>query len=137
MTDRNDELARLRAENSRLVGLLEAHGVAWQAPASILKPSVASSLTTDEKVALFGRLFRGRNDVYPVRWESKAGKSGYSPACANEWRPGIRRRQNVQCEVGYADQRKELGLMRISGVIRYAMRGYRVDARFCRATKCA
>jgi len=43
MTDHNDELARLRAENARLVGLLEAHGVAWQAPAPILKPSVTSS----------------------------------------------------------------------------------------------
>lgn len=28
--------------------------------------------------------------VYPVRWESKTtGKSGYSPACANEWRAGV------------------------------------------------
>ncbi|MFL6677323.1 MAG: TOTE conflict system archaeo-eukaryotic primase domain-containing protein [Burkholderiaceae bacterium] len=41
-------------------------------------------------MALFRRLFRGRTDVYPVRWESKtSGKSGYAPACANEWRPGI------------------------------------------------
>jgi hypothetical protein len=46
MADRNDELAHLRAENARLVGLLEAHGIAWQAPAAILKPSAASSLTT-------------------------------------------------------------------------------------------
>jgi hypothetical protein len=45
-------------------------------------------LGTDEKVKLFASLFRGREDVYPVRWESKAGKSGYSPACANEWRAG-------------------------------------------------
>jgi hypothetical protein len=35
-------------------------------------------------VALFRRLFRGRADVYPVRWEGKtSGKSGYAPACAN------------------------------------------------------
>ncbi len=38
---------------------------------------------------LFRRLFRGRTDVYPIRWESKtSGKSGYAPACANEWRAG-------------------------------------------------
>lgn len=97
MTDRSDELTRLRAENARLVGLLEAHGIAWQVPVSILKPSVTSSLTTNEKVALFGRLFRGRNDVYSVRWESKAGKSGYSPACANEWRPGICEKPRIKC----------------------------------------
>jgi|GEM_PF-764273 Uncharacterized protein conserved in bacteria len=38
-----------------------------------------------EKIALFRSLFRGREDVYAVRWESKTGKSGYSPACKNEW----------------------------------------------------
>ena len=31
----------------------------------------------------------GREDVYPRRFESlRTGKSGYAPACANEWRPG-------------------------------------------------
>ncbi|MCC3372253.1 DEAD/DEAH box helicase family protein [Cohnella sp. REN36] len=38
-----------------------------------------------EKIALFRSLFRGREDVYPVKWVNKAGKSGYSPACQNEW----------------------------------------------------
>lgn len=38
-----------------------------------------------DKVAVFRSLFRGREDVYPNRWESKTGKSGYSPACKNEW----------------------------------------------------
>jgi hypothetical protein len=48
--------------------------------------------TAVEKVALFRRLFRGRTDVYPVRWEGKtSGKSGYAPACANEWRAGCLR----------------------------------------------
>ncbi len=97
MTDHWEELARLRAENARLITLLEAHGIAWQAPAPILKPLATSSLTTEEKVALFGRLFRGRTDVYPVRWESKTGKSGYSPACANEWRPGVCEKPRIKC----------------------------------------
>lgn len=66
MTDHCDELARLRAENARLVGLLEAHGIVWQIPAPAPKSPATLSLTTDEKVALFGRLFRGRTDVYPV-----------------------------------------------------------------------
>jgi hypothetical protein len=59
--------------------------------------SEASRLSTDEKVALFRRLFQGRTDVYPVRWQSKAGKSGYSPACANEWRPGICEKPRIKC----------------------------------------
>jgi hypothetical protein len=41
--------------------------------------------SSEEKIALFRSLFRGREDVYPVRWVNKAGKSGYSPACQNEW----------------------------------------------------
>src|SRR3989442_7112569 len=42
--------------------------------------------SSDEKIALFRSLFRGREDVYPGRFESrKTGQSGYAPACANEW----------------------------------------------------
>lgn len=92
--------AALRAENARLIGLLEAHGIAWRTiSAAPVAPDVASSrLSTDEKVALFGRLFRGRTDVFPVRWEAKtSGKSGYSPACANEWRPGVCEKPRVKC----------------------------------------
>jgi len=62
-----NELARLRAENERLTGLLETHGIAWQPvelmPAHAVSPSAPSSLSTDEKVALLGRLFRGRTDA--------------------------------------------------------------------------
>ena len=44
----------------------------------------------EQKIALFRALFRGRGDVYARRWESsRTGKSGYSPACANEWKPGV------------------------------------------------
>jgi superfamily II DNA or RNA helicase len=95
-----DSLAALRAENARLIRLLEANGIAWRTtPAAPVAPDVASSrLSTDEKVALFGRLFRGRTDVFPVRWEAKtSGKSGYSPACANEWRPGVCEKPRIKC----------------------------------------
>jgi superfamily II DNA or RNA helicase len=60
-------------------------------------PLEPSRLTTDEKVVLFRRLFQGRTDVYPIRWESKAGKSGYSPACANEWRAGVCEKPRIKC----------------------------------------
>jgi hypothetical protein len=92
-----DELARLRAENARLAGLLEAHGIAWRVPEAAAAPAAMMPLTIDEKVALFRRLFRGRTDVYPVRWESKAGKTGYSPACANEWRVGVCEKPRIKC----------------------------------------
>lgn len=63
--------------------------------ASLRQPS---RLSTGEKVALFRRLFRGRTDVYPVRWESKTtGKTGYSPACANEWLAGVCEKPRIKC----------------------------------------
>ena len=50
------------------------------------------------KIALFRRLFRGRTDVFPVRWENaKSGRSGYSPACRNEWRRGVCDKPKVKC----------------------------------------
>ena len=42
------------------------------------------TLSLDEKVALFRSLFRGREDVFARRWQSRRGsKSGYQPVCVN------------------------------------------------------
>jgi superfamily II DNA or RNA helicase len=93
MADTN-ELAALRAENARLAALLERHGIERRLP----QASDPSRLGTDAKVALFRRLFRGRTDVYPIRWESKTtGKTGYAPACANEWRAGVCEKPRIKC----------------------------------------
>ncbi|EEV5606362.1 DEAD/DEAH box helicase [Escherichia coli] len=87
----------MRAENVRLVSLLEAHGIEWRRKPQSPVPRV-SVLSTNEKVALFRRLFRGRDDVWALRWESKtSGKSGYSPACANEWQLGICGKPRIKC----------------------------------------
>ena len=96
-------ITELQAENARLVALLEARGIEWrlplETPADLASGTVEQlQLTPDQKVALFRRLFRGRTDVFPVRWESKtSGKSGYSPACANEWRAGICEKPRIKC----------------------------------------
>lgn len=88
------QLATLRAENARLIALLERHGIARSLPH---KPE-PSRLSTDEKIGLFRRLFRGRTDVYPIRWESKtSGRTGYAPACANEWRAGVCEKPRIKC----------------------------------------
>jgi len=95
-----DEAAALRAENARLTALLDAHGIAWRLPPEPATPLVTkpSHFTTDEKVTLFRKLFRGRTDVYPVRWEGKtSGKSGYVPACANEWRVSLCEKPRIKC----------------------------------------
>ena len=50
------------------------------------------------KIDLFQSLFRGREDVYPRRFENrKTGRSGYAPACANEWVRGICEKPRVKC----------------------------------------
>ena len=98
-----DSLSALRAENARLVALLEANGIPWRDTHAPIEPTAPtapkpSRLSTPEKLALFGRLFRGRPDVYPVRWESKTSdKSGYAPACANEWRKGVCEKPRIKC----------------------------------------
>jgi hypothetical protein len=52
----------------------------------------------EKKIALFRGLFRGRSDVFPIRWENRTtGRSGYAPACANEWQRGICEKPKVKC----------------------------------------
>ncbi len=52
----------------------------------------------EAKIALFRALFRGREDVYPRRFESrKTGKSGYQPVCANEWVHGVCEKPRIKC----------------------------------------
>ena len=67
MDSKPDQLlaAALEAENARLIALLESHAIQWQLPqVQPAPPAIAvehSRLTTVEKVALFRRLFRGRD----------------------------------------------------------------------------
>ncbi len=50
------------------------------------------------KIRLFRSLFRGREDVYPRRFESrKTGRGGYQPACANEWVRGLCDKPRIKC----------------------------------------
>lgn len=89
------EVEHLRAENERLRTLLalaqgtqailtsgdEKHPVA-----AGLGARVDTSSRAAEKVALVRSLFRGREDVYALHWESaRTGKSGYAPAVAGGW----------------------------------------------------
>lgn len=64
-----------------------------------LRPSpVTQTSSSQSKIDLFRSLFRGREDVYPRRFESrKTGKSGYAPACANEWVRGVCEKPRIKC----------------------------------------
>ena len=61
-------------------------------------PKVTNNSRPAAKIELFRSLFRGRDDVYPRRFESrKTGKSGYAPACANEWIRGVCEKPRIKC----------------------------------------
>ena len=86
-------------ELRRLKGELEAPeraqaGYRLEAPGPRPEPPV----TPGGKVALFRTLFRGRDDVYPKLWmNAKTGRTGYAPACANEWVRGVCGKPRVRC----------------------------------------
>jgi superfamily II DNA or RNA helicase len=65
-------------------------------------PSTALIVTNGspaaDKVGLFRGLFAARTDVFATRWENpKSGRSGYAPACANEWVRGVCGKPQVRC----------------------------------------
>lgn len=94
---RLDELAVQR------VALEAKLAVLLQAPRSEVQPNppaVVERASPKEKVELFRRLFAGRPDVFALRWENiKAGRSGYAPACSNEWVAGVCGKPKIKCSV--------------------------------------
>ncbi len=64
----------------------------------LISGPVDQTSSPQAKIALFRSLFRGREDVYPRRFESrKTGRSGYAPACANEWVRGVCEKPRIKC----------------------------------------
>ena len=57
----------------------------------------STTLTPAEKISLYRSLFRGRDDVYAIRWEGKNGRAGYSPVCANEWDRRVCQKPKIKC----------------------------------------
>jgi hypothetical protein len=82
----------------RLSALEHARAKASANPQPLLGARVTTASPTAEKIALFRSLFRGREEVFPRRWENpKSGKSGYSPVCRNEWVRGVCGKPQVKC----------------------------------------
>jgi hypothetical protein len=60
--------------------------------------AIDRSSSSEAKIALFRSLFRGRDDVYPRRFESRrTGRSGYAPACVNEWVREVCEKPRIKC----------------------------------------
>ena len=94
------ENARLIAENALLKQEIACLKQTEPPKPQNPKPDKSSpmyTLSADEKVALFRSVFRGREDVFARRWQSSAGKSGYQPVCANEWRSDFCDKKQYKC----------------------------------------
>jgi superfamily II DNA or RNA helicase len=97
-----DRLARLDTEKieleARLTRLFAEQEIVTERSRSIEAAPVTNASSPAAKIALFRSLFRGRDDVFPKRWENtKTGKAGYAPTCANEWAPRICGKPKVKC----------------------------------------
>jgi len=95
-----EEIAELERILSAKKQQLEAAQTIISSQAS--EPTVKSGARNDSlpetKIALFRSLFKGREDVYAKRFESKkTGKSGYQPVCRNEWVQGICEKPKISC----------------------------------------
>lgn len=99
------ELARLRAENARLLKMLElsprqaappgpAQAGFFEAPPG----PVHKDSPNDAKVAFFRALFAARTDIYATRIEnSRSGWKGWLPAVRGGWQRGIPHEKRTTC----------------------------------------
>jgi hypothetical protein len=95
-------LIELDAERSEIKQRLQSLEQADAADSAVPEPTSAATISMASpaaaKINLFRSLFRGREDVFPRRWENlKTGKAGYAPACRNEWVRGICGKPQVKC----------------------------------------
>lgn len=89
-----EEVQRLQEENLRLRSLLITHGIPIPEVANPIGPpprifgseSNPKVGTAAQRIALFRSLFRGRDDVYAIRWENADGRSGYMPKADRDWK---------------------------------------------------
>jgi superfamily II DNA or RNA helicase len=103
----NRQIAKLDAEKAALSARLsELQRPHTKVIAGSLPKQISGSRTVSvtvasppaQKIELFRRRFAGRTDVFPVRWENiRNQRSGYAPACSNEWIKGICGKPQVKC----------------------------------------
>ena len=99
LKDRLSALDRERSEIANRLGVLE-HAQIGEATRQPPRPAsrVTSASPTAQKITLFRDLFRGREEVFPRRWENaRSGQAGYSPVCRNEWVRGVCGKPEVKC----------------------------------------
>ena len=92
---RDEVRARIESLRSELTCVTVAASLPPRLPLAVdCKPP----RTTADKLQLFRSLFRGRGDMFPLRFVSKkTGKAGYAPACFNKWEPGCLLKSGGKC----------------------------------------
>ena len=107
LSEKKDELDKLDARRVKLISeIVEIKQAkkSWLETAENISQSTSPASVTSQspqeaKIDLFRSLFRGREDVYPRRFENvKTGKKGYALVCHNEWVSGICERPRIRCE---------------------------------------
>jgi len=94
------ECEQLRSENANLkakLGLEINHQTTENNNPPHDTVTVDNHASSEAKIALFRSLFRGREDIYALRWESNKGRVGYAPACGNEWDKILCKKPQIKC----------------------------------------
>ena len=105
LAEAEKELSELEAKKEQLLQYMDQ---LWEKRYYLLNNEIDESAPSDflitelsseqEKIALFRSLFRGREDVFPKRFESKKTKRrGYQPYCKNEWIKGLCSKPKIKC----------------------------------------
>lgn len=96
LQDIDTRLVKLAEERDALFARREA--LSEQCSKEKNNPQKTSPLlSVKQKVELFTKLFKGRQDVFARRWENSKGRSGYSFACHNEWVSGKCNKPKIKC----------------------------------------
>jgi superfamily II DNA or RNA helicase len=108
---REDARARVEALKARIAANIRKAALSEGSPA--LPPGTPSSRESVsrgddsetfvpkaplDKVRLFRRLFRGRDDIFPTRFVAKkTRRAGYAPACSNKFVRGVCELPRIKC----------------------------------------
>lgn len=90
----DEELAKLKHRKQVLL----THKADLHKADRALNTPNQKKLSATERINLFKALFCGRSDVFALKWVNQnTDKSGYSPACHNEWQKGVCNKPYTRC----------------------------------------
>lgn len=70
----------------------------FETPADIKPATQQKQKSLDEVIRVILKYFRSRRDIFAVQYTRKKDQTiGYTPACSNEWKPGICNKPKIKC----------------------------------------